>query len=979
MRLQKPFRGQGSFEYILLIGGLVLVTALGYVFLSGAATSSANQTNQTYKSFTEALKSNYTPLPLPGGGGSSSGCGTDTVPPTVGLIAPSSASVGTSVSFTASANDSCGVATCDFYWGGAKQDPAMSVSGSANNVTATFTKLLTADGTFEAYAKCADSPGNSGQGAAANVQVSDIDAPQYASFGPASLTLEQGSAVDLRAKWTDNVGVAGIIFSSNFSGAWSNDSGEYSLGAGGWSNFTRNVPSSSPLAVGWRIYARDAASPNNWDATPIGVISVVQETVPPAYFASTIGTNVSNPATGEPVKHYANWSDNRWLSGYVFSSNYSGTWTNDSLATFGPSNWSNVSKTMPSSVGAFGWRIWASDAAGNWNVLPNQTITTFDRASPQFSGVSQNTSTPSIGAYIRLSFTVSDNIALSAYNFSSNLSGAWQNDTWQPLSSNPQTVTLDKLVTGAGAYGWKIYANDTSGNLNVSGQLNFTVVDLTAPQFEGVGEDDSAPAGGQVLHYYALWSDNVALSSFKFNSNYSGTWGNDTPVSLSGSSAWSNYSTSAPSTMGVYGWQIWASDASGNWNVTPVRAIISADSVPPQFSTLYANGSSFYVGNAVRYTGTVTDNLQISGYLFSNNFSGTWSNDSLVPTSGTTRTASGTAAISSTDTTQGWRMWATDTSGNWNASAIQTIGVYDGIPPRYWQFGVNNSAPNAGDTVKHYSNWTDNDRVSQYIFSSNYSGAWSNESGWLACGGAAVAWCNYSKVVPTFGTFGWRIYVRDWYGNANVTPISVVAAADLVAPTPVSISSNNSNPGLGSTVELRSSWTDNANPRISGFIFSNNFSGTWANSSWNLSSDGTWSRAVATVNSYGRHYWKFYANDTANNWGITPPGYYIYVADAVLPTYSNVMMSNPNPPGGASVKHSVLWSDNYALNYARFFANYSGVWSSYNPNMGLSGNLSWGNYTFNVPSTPGTYGWYMRAYDNFSNTVTTPTQAFVIP
>jgi len=87
--------------------------------------------------------------------------------------------------------------------------------------------------------------------------------------------------------------------------------------------------------------------------------------VPPKYY--NIGTNITDFHPPIAILHSVNWMDNINLSGYIFSSNYSGSWTNDTWITMiGTSNWSNVTKTG-STIGVWGWGIYANDSYNEWN------------------------------------------------------------------------------------------------------------------------------------------------------------------------------------------------------------------------------------------------------------------------------------------------------------------------------------------------------------------------------------------------------------------------------------------------------------------------------------------------------------------------------------------------------------------------------------------------------------------------------------
>jgi hypothetical protein len=114
---------------------------------------------------------------------------------------------------------------------------------------------------------------------------------------------------------------------------------------------------------------------------------------------------------------------------------------------------------------------------------------------PKWGNQSQSTSTPAVGAQVNLSAYWTDNGALSYAVLSTNETGVWKNKTayGSPLSfagatSGWSNFTWQNSSIPAGTVvAWKIYANDTSGNENVTNVMTFEVkptyllVNLTYP------------------------------------------------------------------------------------------------------------------------------------------------------------------------------------------------------------------------------------------------------------------------------------------------------------------------------------------------------------------------------------------------------------------------------------------------------------------------------------------------------------------
>jgi len=118
------------------------------------------ETNFTNPPPTQNVTPNVTGNGFSGGGGGGGGGGgtiTDTIPPTVGSISPTSAFVNTLTTFSTAATDNVAVSSCIFYWDGISQN-LMIQSDS------TFTKDYTPTtiGTHTASVTCVDSSGNTG-------------------------------------------------------------------------------------------------------------------------------------------------------------------------------------------------------------------------------------------------------------------------------------------------------------------------------------------------------------------------------------------------------------------------------------------------------------------------------------------------------------------------------------------------------------------------------------------------------------------------------------------------------------------------------------------------------------------------------------------------------------------------------------------------------------------------------------------------
>jgi len=93
---------------------------------------------------------------------------------------------------------------------------------------------------------------------------------------------------------------------------------------------------------------------------------------PPTY--SDVGTNTT--VAGQPCLFHARWTDDTGLSGYIFSTNNTGTWVDDAWTPLsGLSDWSNATKTLNPTPGVVvQYQFHCNDTSNNWQSTPIQSL-----------------------------------------------------------------------------------------------------------------------------------------------------------------------------------------------------------------------------------------------------------------------------------------------------------------------------------------------------------------------------------------------------------------------------------------------------------------------------------------------------------------------------------------------------------------------------------------------------------------------------
>jgi len=325
--------------------------------------------------------------------------------------------------------------------------------------------------------------------------------------------------------------------------------------------------------------------------------------VPPTWRLQS--QNSSAPDYPAAVALAAYWTDDAFLSSYVFSTNESGQWVNGtpevpsvwvweegeagaawtegdgcaSPATFWDGDWGGgfsagcnlfVNFSKPGGAVAAKWRV----SAGAWNSVNGTNLTvapdcfgqpvlqmklTNYFANPQYSRAYCWNGT----GYALLDSAAGAVAYESGMWVQTLVNESWSNYTWSNASVLPGTVV-----------GWRAYANDTSGDWNATGVMAFAVSDAAPPKHSGQAQNTSTPQYPAAVALSAYWTDNYLLSSFTVSTNETGAFVNKTLQPMTGTANWSNYTWSNSSVQAgaVVGWRIYANDSSGNWNATPVSA-----------------------------------------------------------------------------------------------------------------------------------------------------------------------------------------------------------------------------------------------------------------------------------------------------------------------------------------------------------------------------------------------------------------------
>ena len=348
----------------------------------------------------------------------------------------------------------------------------------------------------------------------------------------------------------------------------------------------------------------------------LAIAPVAADTIAPTY--TNDGDNSTGSVTeGDIVNTHVYWADvydGNSLNKAVLRTNKTGEWTNESWHTFtGDPEWANITFDTTGHAGkTICWVQWANDTSNNWNTSMSTTVHCFtvisaaDETPPTWQNQGQNNSAPAEGEAVLLYAQGKDETALDFAILETNETGGWLNITDGSYSSPKDmgdatdwtwsNFTWQNTSINAGTtVGWRIWYNDTSNNWNKADIMTFTVQDTQAPLWSDLYKNKTTIYQNDSVKFTANWTDDVALSGYKFSTNQTGSWENSSLVSFSGTSDISESTMQITVTAGTtIGWRFYAKDTSDNWNATDIQSFVVSLPAPPLSSPYMIYGWVFY-------------------------------------------------------------------------------------------------------------------------------------------------------------------------------------------------------------------------------------------------------------------------------------------------------------------------------------------------------------------------------------------------
>lgn len=490
-----------------------------------------------------------------------------------------------------------------------------------------------------------------------------------------------------------------------------------------------------------------------------------------SWYCSSPGNNNTGPCGSS-----ANYSGATYFYSWIDSYNTQGYVTGALSHTY---NYT-VPAEMPN--GQY-YAMYASCCDSGWMCRSNATVFYMNRSAgyvvPLWSSQSVNTTTA--GRVAGFSITLRDPVGLAGYFFSTNNSGSWQNDTFVqfPAGTNSTAIVISKTLnsTVGAEVRWAVIFNNTLGNWNSTPNFALTTTADSVPQWIADTNTTNTTVAGASAKFNVSWTDAAGLSGYIFsiNNNLTGNWLNDTWRPFTGISNSSAVFKTLNSTIGaLVQWRLYVNNSLNKWNSTPVFNLTTTSGTPKW--VVGSNTTSTTVAGApVTLSTSWTDTSGLHCFVFSWNNTGTEYNSSscLSNSSSSATAAFGSGLNSTVGVVVQWRWYANNTLGLWNATPLFSLTTTSNtIAPKWsnpYVSGVD--AFRAGKNSTFNVFWQDPAGIAGYIFSTNNSGIWQNDSWVPVSGNATSVYTTVNKTlngVPGTGV-GWRFYVNNTMGLWNYT------------------------------------------------------------------------------------------------------------------------------------------------------------------------------------------------------------------
>jgi hypothetical protein len=765
-----------------------------------------------------------------------------------------------------------------------------------------------------------------------------------------------GGFVNITVDVTDDIAVDEVWVNITYpDSSWNN----VSMLPGGGNSWYSNMTYPDLGMHSYSIFARDTS--NNWNSTIPGVFTI-QDTNGPEF------ANLNDAPDPQENNGYVNITvdvtdgvgvDKVWVN--ITFPNF--TWINVSMAHGTGDNW--FYNTSYNDLGIYSYTIWANDTSNNWNGTGPETFTIQDTDGPMLINLDDTPDPQENGDFVNITVDVTDDVGVREVWINITYpNGSWINKSMVRGTGNEWSYNI--TYTDLGIYSYTVWANDTSNNWNGSGSGTFTIQDTQGPKFNDLKDSPDPQEIGGYINITVNVTDVVGVNEVWVNITYpNGSWTNNT-MSFGSGNSW--YYNSTFIDQGIYSYKVWANDSSNNWNSSDQKTFeIKGDTTPPIIWNLNDFPDPQELGGFVNITINVLDDIALDGVWLNISYpNGSWINISMTQGVGNEwfyNITYGNSGLYS------YKVWANDTSNNWNTTGPGTFRIRDINAPELSNL---NSSPDPQKNDGHVNitvDVTDDVAVDGIWVNITYpNGSFNNMSMMPSIGDG---WY-YNTTYADLGIYSYTIWANDTSNNWNSSGPQIFTIQDMDGPvlnnlddTPDPQENNgfvNITVDIVDDIGVDEVWINITYP-----------DGSWTNISMDKGAWDQWYFNSSYLD-IGIHTYTIWTDDTSNNWNSSAPQIFT-IQDTDGPTLTNIE-DTPDPQEiGGFVNITVDVIDDIAVDEVWINITYpNGTWI----NISMEQELGDEWYYNDTYTELGIHNYIIWAKDTIGNWESTSTRTFEV-
>ena len=368
----------------------------------------------------------------------------------------------------------------------------------------------------------------------------------------------------------------------------------------------------------------------------------------------------------------------------------------------------NNTYTITKLNGAHTIIFFANDTSGNINSTETTTFNAVDTAKPNVTITSPALSSTYLqNDNISVTALVNDNIQISMVYANITLpNSSVESKNMSDTDADGVYNFTFRTSSSIGVYTLRIFANDSSGNINSTETRTFTIQSDGSPIVKLISPANSAYSNSGQINFTCNASDTTGLANISIYNNISGVFSINNTANVSGVKNITGFLMNISD--GKYIWNCIAYDTLGNNAFDIENFTLHADSVSPNVTQIGNSGASYNTSIAVVINVTLSDLFGLNATYANITLPNGTTEQHILSDSNLDSVYNATFIIPNRTGTYTIRIFANDSSGNINSTQTATFTAVDSIFPQVSVMECTPVNASLGEIVQCNATITDN-------------------------------------------------------------------------------------------------------------------------------------------------------------------------------------------------------------------------------------------------------------------------------